>query len=324
MMPIGYKWKPKLERTEFVGIHAVEYESTASLRFKNYTSGRYLSNYRIPKPLVPRIVNTSAIKIPCTDRGLGCYNLSRELIKDDAPGEFLHLKAPQGFLVQVLLRNASICIFKSMRTSVKYVRANQKFPGWNDRPVRDGPLATEIQVTGTARCVERIDYNVSRMYYDALEKIVKRKSDKLSMVKFLNKAAVAAARRTPEKDARPCVVRKTISGAEMSTSLLIVTAVYSAFLFLCTVFLFGYAVYVWRSCPAREDPLTPMWSLRHILREQGKIKKGDDAVQDVWIGVVDNGEGQNPVFDVHATPSFDVTPGTSMHRRRSRRRTDRS
>ena len=247
-------------------------------------------------------------KIPCTDISRNCFNLAGRILR--ATRQWLVIQkrnvTPGVLITSRPGKNSSLCIFSDMTSTSRWVNINQTLPGADERRNRYGPALVSFDIEGTARCVHGLDHRVARLYFDALELRVVLGTDPLARLKT---AAVAAGMRVAE-GFEYCDAHPIVKGSTVNIVPTVILAIYSLFLLVISMAAAAYSVWAWKICSAREDPLTPMWAIREILRERGDTAR-DTSIQDVWVGV-DSEDGAEAFFSVHASSAFDTLPRTRL------------
>ncbi|PXF40611.1 hypothetical protein BWQ96_09674 [Gracilariopsis chorda] len=312
LLPVGIGFPRTLAGTNFVAVLETGHNSSSDFEFNDEPAQRYLSNSRIPSSWMLNSTGSS-VEVPCTSLGLDCYTLSRERAAT-APKSVRQSTAPAGVYIQVLENgNSSVCLFESgMQSRAEWLEMNQLLPGGEERDSRRGPVLTAFQVRGNARCIERLDAAVARLHYDAVE--FTTGPPESGLLEWLQRHVVATGIKTAVENEVPCTVFEAIEGSSISTGWLVAASVLSGLLIVVSGVAMGYAVWTHFSKAAKQDPLTPIWSMWEVLRARqawdGSSQRMDGKPCDVYVGVVEE-EGEAR-FEVYAEAEFETVRRSTL------------
>lgn len=308
-MPVGLRNESTLEGTSFFGIIANEQESSNYVEIDDIGEQRFISNTRFPLNLIVSSPANS-VAIPCESNGLDCYNRTRELVrgKERTVNE---MKSESGVLIQVLNGNSTICLFENgMEARAEWLTLNHTLPN-SERETRNGPTLVGFEVAGDARCFEGLPYTTARMYFDGIE-FNTYNMPKDNMVEWLNKRVAFIGIETESKNIT-CDVYPVVESSSIDRRWLVAAGAISSLFALAFVVATSYSIVLYFTCPAKGDPLTPLWSVEELLRYEKKIGlnekgSGNGLPQDVYVGVSEHGDFAQ--FAVYADANFKTCPKT--------------
>lgn len=304
VLPVGVKNETTLAGTSFLAVLQGEDFSRNYWQFEE-PSQRMVSNARIP---LAWFVNKtdSAVNIDCeNDSPLDCYKTVKPKVKDISPTEVQKTGVQGGLYIQVLQNgNSSLCIFSDMSSSTQWVWINQNIPSDVERGGRNGPVMTRFSIRGNAQCVQ-LEVSTARLYLDAVEKFSLWPGNDTDHVYLLQKLAVATGLKTRSDAQRPCKIYKAVEGSDANKALLILVSIMTALVVFVSCLALVFAGYVWIVCPMKTDPLTPVWSIKELLRTRERTSRTyKDG--DVYVGLVE--ENGVATFDVFENERFDSAP----------------
>ncbi|KAI0562084.1 hypothetical protein FGB62_66g141 [Gracilaria domingensis] len=310
VLPVGIMNQSTLAGTGFVAVFESLRNSTSSFGFNDDAEQRYLSNSRIPNSWMLNGTDQS-VSVDCVDLSVDCYIRSRQRATTAAK-TVRESSAPSGIYIQVLPNgNSSVCLFeKGMRSQAQWLEMDQSLPGADERMRRSGPVFTGFVLSGEASCVHNLDYSVARLQYDATEYAAAPPAG--NVLNWLQRHVLGTGIKTSFESSRSCEVFELVEGSSISVGWLAVAGVLSSALVVVSVAAVVYILVVKTGNSLKSDPLTPLWSIREVLRMRAgeALDEGGSRRMrgDVFVGVVEtDGAARFEVFD---DDNFDAVRGS--------------
>ncbi|PXF40612.1 hypothetical protein BWQ96_09675 [Gracilariopsis chorda] len=276
-----------------------------SVAFWSFGGGRVEervgTNLAIPKRFIddtPKVFRAeSTANVTCTSNARECYDMVRPKALSVDPVVRSYRENTLAVVISSLKNHdSSLCIFdSSMDMQVSWIYLNLFIPDV-ERDGRNGPAIVRLRIRGRARCMSKLPRQSSRMYLDAMERVVLNETlNTTDTASFdsardvLQRAAVIIGMKTLPEEGVPCQPLAVMEGSTVGAAELIVTAVFSALLLLFVVALFAMTIAAQRSCPVRVDPLNPLWPVQLLVaetreREEDNLRAGSDGPPDVSMG----------------------------------------